>query len=80
MPTLNAFLANLNTSVNVDDFDIFDNVSQRALPPLQIQGGQQAPFTIDADGTGTGDVWVTDVGTGRAVQFSFIRDGDVLNM
>jgi hypothetical protein len=80
MAKLDVALENLNTSVNVDSFDIQDNVLNSLIASFRLRGGDQFPFQAEDDGSGNGDVTVINTGTGAATHFSFVKDGDVLKI
>ena len=78
MPQLDVSLENLNTSVNIDHFDIRDNVLGALIAQqIQVQGGSLYPFKAEDDGTGNGDITIINTENMVSVHFQFVKQNDV---
>ena len=78
---LNVSILNLNTSLSIDTFEIYDNVLGGALiANPTIRGGESYPFSIADDGTGNGDLNIVNVAVGTPIHYSFIKDGDEIKI
>ena len=79
MPT-NVGLHNQDTSTNTDTFIIQDNKAGGAIiAQPTIKGGETYFFNCAADDQGYGDLNIRNVQS-TFVHFSFVRDGQILNM
>jgi hypothetical protein len=76
---ITAYLLNLNTAVNYDNFQITDNIAGAVVARFTLQGGARQAFTCQDNG-GTGDVTVVNTDNSVSLHFGFVADGDVLKM
>jgi hypothetical protein len=81
MPS-NVRIYNLSgASTGSDTFTVVDNVPPGGSFQVTVQGSQySSPFNCNADDQGYGDLDITNVQSGVANHFSFVRDNQDISM
>jgi hypothetical protein len=73
-------LRNNNTTLSMNRFEIYDNVSDTPVGVLTLKGGESRSIEIARDADGKGSVKIRDLDLGRDewVEIGAISAGDVI--
>lgn len=75
---ITVILKNTNTSMQVDDVEVYDRICNRQVGVFRLQGGTSVSIQICADSTGKGSVAIRNSDSEWA-GIPFIRAGDTIS-